>query len=113
MSLRSLQRCRWASLLIRHSSHGRRRTPADRHPALLGCWTPPPARPPALTPLYEHLCGELGLPKDESKVASMRAVNEAKLAELAAKVTDAEENLGETEVRRRLPTCGGDGGVCY
>lgn len=53
----------------------------------------------ALTPLYEHLCGELGLPKDEAKVKSMRATNEAKLAELEAKVKDAEENLGETEVR--------------
>lgn len=60
--------------------------------------SPLPRPPPALTPLYEHLCSELGLPKDEAKAASMRAANEAKLAELAAKVTDAEENLGETEV---------------
>ncbi|GBF97604.1 26S proteasome non-ATPase regulatory subunit 6 [Raphidocelis subcapitata] len=56
----------------------------------------------ALTPLYEHLCTDLGLPKDEKKVAEMRAINEAKLAELEAKFKDAEENLGETEVRDAL-----------
>jgi 26S proteasome regulatory subunit N7 len=45
------------------------------------------------------VCADLGLPKDEAKAASMRAVNEAKLAELAARAEDAAENLGETEVR--------------
>ncbi|KAI8462724.1 MAG: 26S proteasome subunit RPN7-domain-containing protein [Monoraphidium minutum] len=53
----------------------------------------------ALAPLYEHLCAELGLPKDERKLAEMRAANEKQLAELEAKAKDAEENLGETEVR--------------
>jgi hypothetical protein len=64
--------------------------------------TPPPLpkqKRTALTPLYEHLCIELGLPKDAAKAAAMRATNEQRLKELADKVTDAEENLGETEVR--------------
>lgn len=57
------------------------------------------ARPAVLAPLYEHLCGELGIPKDEAKLSSMKAINEQRLSELEAKIKDAEENLGETEVR--------------
>jgi len=68
-------------------------TPHPNHPSLR------PATTAALTPLYEHLCTELSLPKDASKAASMRAVNEQWLKELEEKIADAEENLGETEVR--------------
>jgi 26S proteasome regulatory subunit N7 len=66
--------------------------------------TAPPARTPAaaLAPLYEHVCSELGLPKDEAKLAEMRSANTQRLAELEAKLKDAEENLGETEVRDAL-----------
>lgn len=70
--------------------------PPDAAPA------PTRADPAALTPLYEHLCTELGLPKDESKAAAMRATNEQRLKELEDKAKDAEENLGETEVRDAL-----------
>lgn len=56
----------------------------------------------ALTPLYEHLCADLGLPKDEAKASAMRAANEQSLRELDAALRDAEENLGETEVRDAL-----------
>lgn len=52
-----------------------------------------------LAPLYQHLCSELGWTLDSSKLAEMQAANTLKLAELDDKQKDAEENLGETEVR--------------
>ncbi|GLC35455.1 hypothetical protein PLESTB_000205300 [Pleodorina starrii] len=52
-----------------------------------------------LAPLYQHLCSELGWTLDSAKLAEMQAANTAKLAELDEKQKDAEENLGETEVR--------------
>jgi 26S proteasome regulatory subunit N7 len=55
-----------------------------------------------LTPLCEWLCSELKLEVDQSLVAKMRSANEAKLVELDDKIKDAEENLGETEVRDAL-----------
>lgn len=66
------------------------------------------ARPLALShradmaPLYQYLCTDLGLPLDAAKLAEMQAANTAKLVELEAKTKDAEENLGETEVRDGL-----------
>eukprot|EP01006_Ploeotia_vitrea_P030848 TRINITY_DN63172_c0_g2_i1.p2 TRINITY_DN63172_c0_g2~~TRINITY_DN63172_c0_g2_i1.p2 ORF type:complete len:412 (-),score=58.25 TRINITY_DN63172_c0_g2_i1:2124-3311(-) len=53
----------------------------------------------AMTPYYEHLCDNLGWPKDMKLVESMRQKNEQKIKELEAKKKDAEENLGDTEVR--------------
>lgn len=55
-----------------------------------------------MAPLYQYLCTDLGLPLDAAKLAEMQAANTAKLVELEAKTKDAEENLGETEVRDGL-----------
>ena len=52
-----------------------------------------------MAPFYQLLCTELGIPADSAKVAEMQAAIAAKLAEIDEKIKDAEENLGETEVR--------------
>ena len=52
-----------------------------------------------MAPYYEHLCGQLGWPMDSAKLQAMQAANKQQLAELDAKIADAEANLGETEVR--------------
>lgn len=52
-----------------------------------------------LAPLYEHLCKELGWQIDAAQLEGMKARNTEKLKELDEKIKDAEENLGETEVR--------------
>jgi 26S proteasome regulatory subunit N7 len=52
--------------------------------------------------VYVHIAGELGWPVDQAKVAAMKQKNAAKLEELEAKIQDAQENLGETEVRDAL-----------
>ncbi|CAH8821300.1 unnamed protein product [Trichobilharzia szidati] len=51
---------------------------------------------------YEVVCKELDLPVDQQVLKSMQAVNEAKIKELDAKIKDAEENLGDTEVRTAM-----------
>lgn len=55
-----------------------------------------------LAPYYEHICGELGWELQQGKLQEMQASNAKQLEELAAKIKDAEENLGETEVRDAL-----------
>lgn len=55
-----------------------------------------------MSPVYERVCGELGLPVDPSRLSSMRDANSKRLNELEAKVVDAQENHGETEVREAL-----------
>lgn len=63
----------------------------------------PTGLPPAdLAPIYEHLCSELGWQPDAARLAAMRAANATALEEHDAKIKDAEENLGETEVRDAL-----------
>jgi 26S proteasome regulatory subunit N7 len=52
-----------------------------------------------LAPLYQYICTELGWELDSTKLTEMQDSNKAKLLELDAKQKDAEENLGETEVR--------------
>lgn len=52
-----------------------------------------------LAPLYEHLCKELGWGVDAAQLEGMKTRNAEKLKELDEKIKDAEENLGETEVR--------------
>ena len=52
-----------------------------------------------LAPLYQYLCTELGWPLDSARLTAMQEVNAGKVAELELKRKDAEENLGETEVR--------------
>ncbi|MEW5313848.1 MAG: hypothetical protein WDW38_005381 [Sanguina aurantia] len=56
----------------------------------------------ALAPLYSYVCAELGLPVDEAKLAGYREINAAKIKEIEDKIVDAQENLGETEVRDAL-----------
>ena len=51
-----------------------------------------------MAPIYETVCEELGVAPDSVKLAAMRAANAAQLEALDAKIKDAEENLGETEV---------------
>lgn len=52
--------------------------------------------------MYEHICEQLQIPLDSAKLAAMQEKNTARLQELDEKVKDAEENLGETEVRDAL-----------
>lgn len=60
----------------------------------------PPLWPCAdLAPLYQHICTELGWEVDAAQLEGMKARNAQKLQELDEKIKDAEENLGETEVR--------------
>jgi 26S proteasome regulatory subunit N7 len=56
----------------------------------------------SLAPFYHILCEELGWLKDVGLVVKLEAQNKAKLEELDAKIKDAEENLGEIEVREAL-----------
>ena len=49
--------------------------------------------------LCETVCSELGWTPDSAKLESMKAANEKDLAKLDASVKDAEENLGDIEVR--------------
>eukprot|EP00798_Chlamydomonas_sp_ICE-L_P025811 gene25811-11486_t len=55
-----------------------------------------------LAPLYEWVCAQLSIPVDAARLATMKEKNAATLAELESKIKDAEENLGETEVRDAL-----------
>lgn len=52
-----------------------------------------------LGPLYAHVCSQLGWPQDAKQVSRMQEVNSTKLAELDAKIKDAQESLGEIDVR--------------
>lgn len=53
-------------------------------------------------PFYEHVCTTLGVAPDQALVASLKEKNTAELAKLQATITDATENLGETEIRDAL-----------
>uniref|UniRef100_A0A7R9UZ32 26S proteasome regulatory subunit RPN7 n=1 Tax=Chlamydomonas euryale TaxID=1486919 RepID=A0A7R9UZ32_9CHLO len=55
-----------------------------------------------LLPIYDHCCAELGWTVDQAVRAAMKAKNDAKMEELESKIKDAEENLGEQEVRDAL-----------
>ncbi|KAF5193849.1 26S proteasome non-ATPase regulatory subunit 6-like protein [Thalictrum thalictroides] len=52
-----------------------------------------------MAPLYETLIADSVLEKDQVVLDSMRAKNEEELKKLDEKIADAEENLGESEVR--------------
>ncbi len=51
---------------------------------------------------YEHVCADLGWVRDAGRSDAARAANAQQLTELEAKITDAQENLGETEVCLRV-----------
>jgi len=53
-------------------------------------------------PLYKAATAEFGLQKDAALLTSLEADNAKELMELDAKIADAEENLGESEVRDAL-----------
>lgn len=55
-----------------------------------------------LAPIYLSLCSDLGWTVDPAKLAAMQTKNTARLVGLEAKITDAQENLGETEVKDAL-----------
>lgn len=52
--------------------------------------------------LYEETCAELGWEPDAQRLEAMRAASAAGLAALEEKVKDAQENLGDVEVRDAL-----------
>lgn len=52
-----------------------------------------------MAPFYEEVCRDLGWPLDEGLLYKMKALNEEKLKELDDAIEDAEQNLGEMEVR--------------
>ena len=50
-------------------------------------------------PLYEYVCKELKLPVDSTLLASLNKKNKETLAGMDSAISDAKENLGESEVR--------------
>ncbi|XP_012438982.1 26S proteasome non-ATPase regulatory subunit 6 homolog [Gossypium raimondii] len=52
-----------------------------------------------MTPYYENLVADKVLDLDHSVLDSMRAKNEEEIKKIDEKIADAEENLGESEVR--------------
>jgi len=52
-----------------------------------------------MSPFYEEVCKDLGWSVDSKLLATMKERNEAQLKELDAAIEDAEQNLGEMEVR--------------
>jgi hypothetical protein len=58
------------------------------------CWTQTD-----MAPTYEQVTQELGWPVDPERLATMKAANAKALSELEDRIKDAEENLGDVEVR--------------
>lgn len=52
-----------------------------------------------MAPLYRKAVEEFGWPEDEDKIKGMEKKHEEELAALEAKLDDAKENYGDTEVR--------------
>jgi len=55
-----------------------------------------------MAPFYEKLCSTLGWQPDAALLGTMKKQNEEALKALDAKKADAEENLGETEIKDAL-----------
>ena len=55
-----------------------------------------------MTPVYEDVCQDLGWDVDSAALQRMKTANTERLQELNDKIKDAEENLGEMEVRDAL-----------
>ena len=68
-------------------------------PQLQGPYQQSDALSADMAPFYEHICTQLGWSADATQLSSMKAAKQKQLEELDARVKDAEENLGETEVR--------------
>lgn len=52
-----------------------------------------------MAPFYEQVCKDLGWEIDENLLNTMKMANEQKIKELDVAIEDAEQNLGEGEVR--------------
>jgi len=52
-----------------------------------------------MLPFYKGLCEQFKWAQDEELVRVLKEANDKKVEELAATIKDAEENLGESEVR--------------
>ena len=52
-----------------------------------------------MAPFYEHVCNELKWPVDNAHLQKMKEENTREIEELDSKIKDAEENLGELEIR--------------
>lgn len=55
-----------------------------------------------MAPFYEELCKDLGWSVDKTLLQKMKDANEKELKTLDEKIEDAEQNLGESEVRDAL-----------
>lgn len=55
-----------------------------------------------MAPYYEEVCKELGWKVDAAVLKTMKEKNETDLKKLNETLEDAEQNLGETEVRDAL-----------
>lgn len=55
-----------------------------------------------MAPLYSQVCKELRWPVDTKLLSTMEEKNKTKIVELNAAISDAEENLGESEAREAL-----------
>jgi len=52
-----------------------------------------------MAPFYEKVCEDLHWPVDQNLLGAMKKANEKKLSDLDSAIEDAEQNLGEGEVR--------------
>lgn len=52
-----------------------------------------------MAPAYEAICEELGFEVDSAKLEALAKANQQRLEKLEAAIKDAEENLGDVEVR--------------
>lgn len=55
-----------------------------------------------MAPFYEELCKDLGWKVDKNLLDSMQKDNASTLKSIEESIKDAEENLGETEIRDLL-----------
>ncbi|GMT08051.1 hypothetical protein PENTCL1PPCAC_30225, partial [Pristionchus entomophagus] len=53
-----------------------------------------------MAPLYKSVCEDLQIPIDSTLHESMKSRNTKKIEEFEAEIEDAEQNLGESEVRQ-------------
>ena len=55
-----------------------------------------------MAPYYEECCKDLGWRTDQALLKKMKTANEAELKKLDEAISDAETNLGETEIRENM-----------
>jgi len=55
-----------------------------------------------MAPYYEDLCKDKGWAVDKALLKKMKSANEKKLKELDEAISDAEKNLGESEIRENM-----------